>query len=410
MTLPDRDVVMSWVGLSVEDAEGGQVGSCTAVYIDDATGVPEWALVQAAGDAGLRFLPLLDAREDGGTLRVPFAAELIDTAPRVGSQGHLSEADEAELYEHYGVDYSAGPSNTLLPAAVSDDVQEAAPEPEPELEPAAQSVPVDETPEEAMEVLPPQPEPLPTPEPVLPSPMPEPLLPTPAPEPPQPSPAPQPSEPSPTPGPPRPAPPSIDYSPGGRIRLPAEGVVAGVAGATAAAWLLLRERRRGAAPKPSPRPLVRAKGGARRAPAAKAPVLLQHGVRSVGTAVTGAAGRVTGVADALGSEVTRASGQLGKATAGAAHSGARAASDAAASGVRAAADVAGGVKDSAAESRRQVRRSRRAARRSWRRTVRRGIGFTGLGAGYVLGARAGQQRYAQLRSTATRLSDRLRER
>lgn len=423
MTLPERDIAMTWVGLPVEDAAGGRVGTCTAMYVDEATDLPEWALVGMAGDTGTRFVPLVDARQESGALRVSFAADLIDTAPQVGDQDQLSGEEEAELYRHYGVAYSAGASDTLLPAAVTDVRAE-------DSEAAAPTVAVDDQRDIGMDTTPPlQPEPLPVPEPVLPTPAPEPLRPSPAPpapEPPRPSPpppAPEPVHPSPAPAPrpgptPPPPPPTVDAKPPQRTGPPAEVVVAGLAGASAAAVLLLRERRRTTRP-------------------------ARRGVRSVGGALGDVAGLVTGAAQTLGSELARTSGQLSKGTADVAQTGARAVTDAAGSGVRAtkqaarkgarlateaaesgvraAADVAQtggrvvtGAADSArgvaVESRRQARRSRRQARRSWRRTAGRAVAAAGLGAGYLLGARAGERRYAQLRSTATRLGDRLRAR
>lgn len=440
MTLPKHDVAMSWVGLPVQDATGGQVGTCTALYVDEATDLPEWALVEMADDAGSRFVPLVDAREESGALRLSFGADLIDAAPQVGDQDHLSGPEEAELYQHYGVAFSAGASDTLLPAAVTDATTEGTTAEATTVEAVTPLVRLDDERDVGMDTTPPlQPEPLPVPEPVLPTPAPEPLQPSPAPEPLRPSPAPPaPEPPQPSPAPPaseplrpsqartrtpRPAPAlepaGIDAKRSQRTGPSAEAVVGGLAGASTAAVLLIRERRR--APRPGRRN--------------------RRGVRSVGGALGDVAGVVTGVAQALGSELARTSGQLTEATAdvaqtgtravtgagrsgvratvGAVRSRARIATEAAESGVRAAADAAQGgahvvtgaadsARDVAVESRRQVRRSRRQVRRSWRRTARRAAAAVGLGAGYLLGARAGERRYAQLRSAATRLGGRLR--
>lgn len=487
MTLPDRDVAVSWVGLPVEEQHGGRVGSCTALYLDDATDLPEWMLVKSEGDAGPRFLPLLGAHQEGGAVHVPFSAELIETAPRVGSQGHLSESEEEELYRHYGVPVSTGASDTVLPAAVTDDLVESA---------AAR----DTEPDAVTATMPPlQPEPLPTPEPLVPGPPPEPLVPSPPPEPLQPSPAPptpEPLQPSPPPEPlqapqPSPPPPTLEPPPSpprrtpeplpspGPIERPAPkqqapapprptspvshakrrqplglrsaGIAAGVVGTSTAAVLLRRERRRTATEPVKAAGRAGGRGG---------------GLRSAGHALAGAAGVVTGVAEALGSELSRAGVKLGETTAevvdsgaraligaaesgtravtgaaetgtravtGAAESGTRAVTgaakggvrlvadaveigarsvtgaaegrtravtDAAGSGTRAVTDAAGSARDAAVASRRRVRRS-------WRRTATRATAALSLGAGYVLGARAGERRYVQIRSAVERLSDRL---
>lgn len=391
MELPERDVATSWLGLPVEDVAGGRVGTCTAVYADDATDRPEWALVQSAFDASLRMVPLVDAHEEGGSLRLSFAADLIDTAPRMGNPDHLTQAEEVELYQHYGVPFSAGPSDSLLPSAAGDEaIERATPD-------AVPALLADEARDVGTGTVPPlEPEPLPAPEPLVPSPMPEPLVPAPVPQPLQPPPAPEaprptpptpaapptpaPTPPPPPPPPPRPAPapppPSVGSQPPTRPGVPAEGIVAGLAGASTAAVLLLRERRRRSV---SRRPSARI------------------GVRSAKSALGGTAGAVTGVAEALGSGLARATGQFGDATADVAHGGARAVTGA-----------AGSAKDVAVQSRRQVRRSRRAMGRSWRRSVTRATALAGAGAGYLLGARAGERRYADIKRAASQLADRLR--
>lgn len=377
MELPERDVATRWLGLPVEDAAGGRVGTCTAVYADDATDLPEWALVESAFDASLRMVPLVDAHEQGGSLRLSFAADLIETAPRMGNPDHLTQEEEAELYRHYGVPFSTGPSDSLLPTATGDEAVERR---------TADGVPALDTTVDAnlgTATMPPlEPEPLPGPEPLVPSPVPAPLVPAPVPQPLQPTPAPEPPAPSP-PAPPAPAPaprpapspPSVGSQPPARPGVPAEGIVAGLAGVSTAAVLLLRERRRSAN---------------RRSSAGR-------GVRAARHALGGAAGVLTGTAEAVGSELARVTGQLGEATTDVAHGGAR---------------VVTGTADSArvaaVQSRRQVRRRRRAMGRSWRRTVTRATAVLGAGAGYLLGARAGERRYADIRRAASRLADRLR--
>lgn len=386
MELPERDVATSWLGLPVEDAAGGRVGTCTAVYADDATDRPEWALVESAFDASLRMVPLVDAQEQAGSLRLSFAADLIETAPRMGNPDHLTQAEEAELYHHYGVPFSTGPSDSLLPNAAGEGTVESAPAA------GAPALDLDEDRALGTATMPPlEPEPGPAPEPLVPSPMPEPLVPAPVPQPLQPTPAPEPpptSPPSPpappAPAPaPSPAPPPPTVGSGSRASgVPAEGIVAGVAAVVTAAVLLLREARRSA----------NSRSSARR-------------VRAGRNALGGAASVVSGAAEALGSELARATGQLGEVTTDVARSGTRA--------ITGAAESAKGValhsaKGAAVQSRRQVRRSRRRMARSWRRTATRAMAVAGAGAGYVLGARAGERRYADIRSAANRLAERLR--
>ncbi len=84
MALPEASVAIGWIGLPVLDADGQQLGSCSRVYADDATGAPEWITVDASdGGTGI-FLPLLDAVDEAGGVRVLVRREAVLTAPRIG--------------------------------------------------------------------------------------------------------------------------------------------------------------------------------------------------------------------------------------------------------------------------------------------------------------------------------------
>ena len=56
---------------------------------------------------GLRssFVPLAEAREVGDQIQVPHERTLVKDAPNIEADGQLAEAEEAELYRHYGLDY-----------------------------------------------------------------------------------------------------------------------------------------------------------------------------------------------------------------------------------------------------------------------------------------------------------------
>ena len=49
MGLPARDEAREWVGWTVVDREGTELGSCTAVLADESTGRPEWVYVEVEG-------------------------------------------------------------------------------------------------------------------------------------------------------------------------------------------------------------------------------------------------------------------------------------------------------------------------------------------------------------------------
>ncbi|MCZ2861238.1 PRC and DUF2382 domain-containing protein [Blastococcus sp. VKM Ac-2987] len=82
----------------------GKLGTVGEVYLDDETGRPEWATVRT-GMFGTKeaFVPLADADISGEELRVPYAKDKVKNAPHIESEGHLSPAEETELYRYYGL-------------------------------------------------------------------------------------------------------------------------------------------------------------------------------------------------------------------------------------------------------------------------------------------------------------------
>jgi uncharacterized protein (TIGR02271 family) len=104
--MPDIDTVRTWQGRTMVDRDGNRIGTIDAIYLDDHTGQPEWALV----DTGLfgtksSFVPLAQATQTDENVRVPYDKQLVKDAPRVDPNQHLSEAEEQRLWRHYGLDY-----------------------------------------------------------------------------------------------------------------------------------------------------------------------------------------------------------------------------------------------------------------------------------------------------------------
>jgi uncharacterized protein (TIGR02271 family) len=104
--MPDIDTVRTWENRTLIDRDGSRIGSIDAIYLDDQTGQPEWALVNT-GLFGTKssFVPLAQATEAGGDVRVPYDKQLVKDAPRIDPDQHLSEAEERQLWRHYGLDY-----------------------------------------------------------------------------------------------------------------------------------------------------------------------------------------------------------------------------------------------------------------------------------------------------------------
>jgi uncharacterized protein (TIGR02271 family) len=104
--MPDNDTVRSWQGRTMLDRDGERIGTIDAIYLDDQTGQPEWALVNT-GLFGTKstFVPLAQAIQTDDDILVPYEKRLVKDAPRVDADQHLSEAEEQQLWRHYGLDY-----------------------------------------------------------------------------------------------------------------------------------------------------------------------------------------------------------------------------------------------------------------------------------------------------------------
>lgn len=108
-----------FVSYEVMDAEGRKVGTVASVWVDGATGQPEFVAVNSAtNQGGTSILPLAgtNPNETSRQLRVPYSADQIMGAPQFEATANLSEQDEQRIYQHYGVRRSEAPSPTGLAA------------------------------------------------------------------------------------------------------------------------------------------------------------------------------------------------------------------------------------------------------------------------------------------------------
>lgn len=99
----------SLIGRKAFDCNGTKLGTVDEVYLDDATGVPEWAAIRTGLFSRDAFIPLEPSELVKGTLQVPYDRALIKDAPDFGVGRHLSPEQELQLYHHYGIDVSAPP-------------------------------------------------------------------------------------------------------------------------------------------------------------------------------------------------------------------------------------------------------------------------------------------------------------
>jgi uncharacterized protein (TIGR02271 family) len=102
-----REDIATWRGRDLAASDGSKIGRIEEIYVDTETDEPEWALVHT-GLLGTKqtFVPLRDATPDDDQLRVPYDKSQVKDAPSIEPDGQVSRSDEAELYRHYGLDYS----------------------------------------------------------------------------------------------------------------------------------------------------------------------------------------------------------------------------------------------------------------------------------------------------------------
>ncbi len=115
---PTEAAVAEWRGRTAVGSDGAKIGTIDEIYMDAETGKPEWLAV-TTGLFGMKlsFIPIAEASEAGGEVRVPYDKAQVKDAPNVEPDGELSQQEEAALYRHYGLDYSEARSDSGLPQA-----------------------------------------------------------------------------------------------------------------------------------------------------------------------------------------------------------------------------------------------------------------------------------------------------
>jgi uncharacterized protein (TIGR02271 family) len=109
----DMTHAYDWNGRTLKDRNGDKIGTIDALYLDQQTDQPEWALVNT-GLFGTKssFVPLAGAAPRGEDVVVKVDAQQVKDAPKMEPDEQLSEQQEAELFRHYGIDYTTEGSVT----------------------------------------------------------------------------------------------------------------------------------------------------------------------------------------------------------------------------------------------------------------------------------------------------------
>jgi PRC-barrel domain protein len=121
--MPTIDEIKTWQGETVIDRDGDKVGSIDEVYLGG-SGQPEWLAVKTGlFGTKLSFVPVAEAARTGEDVRVPYEKAQIKDAPQVDADGELSEAEETDLYRHYGLDHDQSSGARMSKYAVTDEAR-----------------------------------------------------------------------------------------------------------------------------------------------------------------------------------------------------------------------------------------------------------------------------------------------
>jgi len=101
--------IATWHGTQLVDRYGEKLGKLKDVYVDVETDEPMFGTVKE-GRLGrhLTFVPLGAITIGPDHLQVKTTKDLVKGALEIDTEGdELSQADEAGLYHHYGLNYTA---------------------------------------------------------------------------------------------------------------------------------------------------------------------------------------------------------------------------------------------------------------------------------------------------------------
>ena len=111
-----ESAVAQWRGRNAVDNDGDKIGKIDEIYMDAETSKPEWlAVTTGMFGSKVSFIPIAEASEANGDVKVPYDKQQVKDAPTAEADGELSQEEETSLYSHYGLDYSEARSDSGLP-------------------------------------------------------------------------------------------------------------------------------------------------------------------------------------------------------------------------------------------------------------------------------------------------------
>lgn len=124
MSAPTLTAFEQWIDHQVVDNDGHRIGIIADVYVDDASGYPEWlAVMTGLFGSRLSFVPVAGAVEAGGKICIAFSKAFVKDSPNIDTEGTLTVEEEERLYRHYGMRYTTpeAPLEAAAGALVSDE-------------------------------------------------------------------------------------------------------------------------------------------------------------------------------------------------------------------------------------------------------------------------------------------------
>src|SRR5215211_116009 len=92
---PDIDTALAWRGRTVCDRDGDELGTLSALYLDNETRLPAWAGVKRGRlRKSETIVPLGDATEVGDALQIPYDRAQFDDAPDIDHDVALTGSEE----------------------------------------------------------------------------------------------------------------------------------------------------------------------------------------------------------------------------------------------------------------------------------------------------------------------------